>query len=371
MGKAIARITDAPTSWTEYAYVIAGVPSAGVATPNKQFIDLGSVSGGANTRAAGLSLDFDANFDDSVFDVRLWMANNPRFTGHNWFMDIGAAKTFPAVSETAPLTTGIELPCSPANAPLTRWAGATMYNATDNRIQELIVQLQTDAGARIVNPQSQVYTPPVLVLDFQRMDQAISGLNTDQFSADLESGHLFTFSDVELYRIDINGCWVNLSSIREETFEISNFAENVDWRKGKPMTTVIQALSNTISEVKFQLAQETPAISGEGIDIKPVNNTKDKTIDVRNSGRKRPTIESGFALRWRSEGGFQFTFIMDRAHLTRTGPIMPGASDAFAEAEYTITALQSGCDKDVSNLTCSVVPEQSSCFIPICANVTA
>lgn len=358
---AVPKVSYEPTTWSEWSYLLNEVPTDQTETPNIDGVDMGTIVQGTIGEVKGLSVNFNADFDDTIFDVYMYLANNPEHPGHSWLMDVGAAATFPATIITALPNA---MPCNPIAGAASRFLGAAMYNSSDKRIQEIIIQLEASATAKIYDAAQKIYSLPHLVIGFQRLDQVFSALEVEQMGADIDRGHLAIFSDVNLFHISETGCWTRIATIREDTFDLSSFVETIEWRKGKPTVTYYQARSNTVAEAKFQLAQVTPAFEALALDTKPIINNQDKTIVVNLDGIKKPTREARFAIQYSTEGGFQKTWYVNRGKIIPSASFQPGSAE-FAEQEFTITALASGCNRSVIDLICSLVPQQEACWLPL------
>lgn len=366
----IAKITEEQPPISQWTGAAATLPTAGTETPNINVLDFGSVAAGSNSDAKAITVNFPPDFDDSVFGVRIWGANLPGFTGHNWFYEASATANFPVGTLSTALTNGVQLYGNPTQSD---WKAASLYDSTDKRVQEMIFQLQTAAGAKSFNVADYELTPPMLYIEMERRDRAVSANEADFVSFDEVTGHLFTYSSVDLFeivRVGNNEFWNMIGGVKEDSITIEFSTTKIDWKKGKPAATFQQAVSEAMASMTFKVDALYPKIIAQSIDGTVVSNAFNHTLDVSLETKSRPTVEAGYAMRWITQGGHVIYFIINRGSLAATGGYQPGATD-FAGQEFKLTALVSaGCGGKLATYQISDVPIETACLLPLTYAVT-
>lgn len=382
MSCAVDRIEAVCPPFSTWVGAIITDPVAGTETTDVEELDMGTVAAASNSDAKALTLEFPADFDDSVFATRgftIWLANNPGLTGHTWAAEFEAGATFPAVSLDAVLagTTAAAIANNPWDA--ARHVGTSgEYDGTGNRIANILLQLQLAAGSTVRNQSNEIATCPVMVLEFPRMDEAVTQLRAGDFPLDEEKGHLFAYSEMRVYEISgavgVQGSaerWQLLGSIKDDTVEMTEDRELIDWRRGKPESTVHQAVSNATASCTFQFDQAFPDFEARALQTTAAEVTERDTIEysVDSESCSSGVIERGYCIEWRTIGGFIKRKFYPRGILRMTGSTMPGGTE-FAAQTFEITALAAGVKRILSKTVCTKTPIEQA-FMPITYNATA
>ena len=382
MACAVDRIEAVCPPFSTWTGAVTTDPVAGTEVTDVEELDMGTAAAAANTDAKALTLEFPSSFDDSVFasnGFTVWMMNNPGLTGHTWAAEFEAGAVFPAVSLDAVLagTTAATLANNPWTA--ARHIGTSgEYDATNNRIATMLLQLQLAAGATPRNQGLSLETCPVMVLEFPRMDPAVTALGADDHPLDEEKGHLFEYSEVKVYEISgavgVQGSaerWQLLGSIKDDSVEMTEDRELIDWRRGKPESTVHQAVSNATASCTFNFDQAFPDFEARALQTTATEVASRATVEhsVDSFSCSAGVIERGYCIEWRTIGGFIKRKYYPRGVLRMTGSTMPGGSE-FGSRTFEITALASGVKRILSKTVCTKTPVEQA-FMPITYITTA
>lgn len=329
---------------------------ANTETEDYQLADFGTVAASSNSTEKYLSLEFNADFggsSDAVYeDIRVWLANSPERTNSGLYIQGNTVKATPG---TVTLPSGTLIGTNPFNAK--KLAAGTYYQSGDKAIRYLQMQLQNGVSTAY-NLSNEYRENPVIMVDFQRRDSAVSKLNTYDILNDARGfGHLFTYSDVALYAaLDSNrAVWQYVSGIKDNSFSINQGQERVSWTTGKPDVTFHELISSVVTEAKFKLDSISPAWRAIAFNTTATENATDNTIDWEQSGIARPPVYYKYALEWRTMGGFRVWLEMPKGSLTPAGEEAPGGDD-FAGLDFMIKGLAYGVNKTVSKMRVSRTP---------------
>lgn len=382
MSCAVERIKFVCPDWSEWTGVFATDPiTAGTEQANVVELDMGSASSGTNTDAKAVSLEFPDSFDDSVFasnGFHIWLANDPGLADHVWAAEFEGGALFPAVSLDAVLagTTAKKIASNPWDT--ARHIGtAGEYDAattpSDKRIATILLQLQLGAASALRNSKNELTFCPWLIAEFPRMDAGVTTLRPDSGSFDEEAGHFFAFSEMKIWEISdsvgVQGSterWNLLGSIRDSTVEMTANREIIEWRRGKPLTTVHQAISDATAVITFAFDQPTPDFEARSNQTTAQNFDSRATVGYAIDGRScnNGVIERGYCVEWTTIGGFIKRAYVPRGVLKRTGAVMPGGESEFASQQFEITGLAAGVNKILLQEECTKTPVEQA-ILPI------
>lgn len=330
-------------------------------------LDLGSIGAGTNGDCRGLTLKYAAGFDDSLYDdIRLWIVNMLDLTDHSVeiAVDDRVALVFPTGTADVAISGSQLAAYDPyhANSIFANGAVADIYTPATKLLESILIQAQGGTAPETFD-WSKVYMPnPALVIEMPRVDKDVTSLSADYDTMDIIGGQLFTFSEVELYGIreNANGdeMWQLIAQIKDQSFDINDGEEVITWTKGKPAIPYHQAISEVMTEVKFQLDEETPKFIASAFDEVAVDNATDATIDFSLTGLSRPVVYQKFGVQWYTQGGFLVRKILPKVKLVKSGSMTPGGDD-FAGSEYTMTTLAADSfSKVLSTLKVTKVPTE-------------
>lgn len=363
-------------TWTQWIAAGDDDPLTGTPNSNIPYVLFPGINPTENTNAVALTLDFDPDFDHSVYSkVRIWAQNIPAFTDHHWVAEFARSVVFPTALDD-PLINGVTLPGSPHDAttiPLTGTASGPssaapdVYNVAGRRIQTLLLQLQAGASAYPFAQHLSVLEPIILNMEFLRRPEGGSGLQAFANGAfslnDLINGSLFTFSEVHLYLNDQRrisetvtlNYWQRLGAIKDENVTLTSTEEEVTWMKGKPQGVVHAARSAATSTVVFRLDSINPALEALAFHTAVDYDGNHQVIRVSHDVSTSRQREKAFALRFVTQDGFVVTWLWPRAALRVTGAFNPGEQD-FAGKEFTLTSRITGTSRQLSVFEISEQP---------------
>lgn len=356
------RITDLVGSYSDWTGA-----SGATENTNQTSLDFGTVAASASGTHKNLSVEFTAGSSTVYDDIRFWLLNDRAWTAHTWYAKLVTTATTPA---TTALTGGAAIGTSPDGA--TKGAAGTYFNVSSNAaIRYLQLQLQVGSSPSVINQGNELLMNPILVTEFQRTAQATTKLRGDYTAIETyDQGYLFTFSDVNLYKIDGtgDGRWQLIAAIKEDSFDLNLAQERVEWMKGKPSATYHQAISKVMTECKFKVDMIDPKWMSLAFDTSATEDTTDNTVDVAIDTYTRPVQYPAWVIEWRMIGGFMARLYVPKGKLSLSGSLQPGGSE-FAGAEFTLTGLANG-NRRVSTLRTSLTPIEQA-MIPLTFNATA
>jgi hypothetical protein len=359
----IARqIFKCPT-WSEWTTpTVATDPTAtGTEVTGKTLLDMGTVAGGSNTDAVGLTIEFESNFDDSVFGaLKFWIRNLPDKTGHTWAAEFATGAIMPAVSLDAVLAGGSAqtLTGNPWDSGVLAAAAGTEYDATNKRIENIILQLQAGASADTWNQSLSLYECPELIVEVERRDNASTTILPELAGfTSQDRGHLFTKSDVEVMIESASGSWRRLGAIKDEEFSLTLGQEFADWRRGSTLTTFHKAVSDATSMAEFTIYNCDPELLALALQGNSVDDSGKRAVLFDHTGAPcQPGVtETVFVFQWRTLGGHIVRARVPRGVLTMTGAMTPGTTD-FSGVTFQVEGLASGASKSLTQIAWSRVP---------------
>lgn len=326
MAATIARILAAIPDISSWSFTAATAPSATTETPDIEELDLGSAAASANGPARAITLEFADDFDDSVFGVDFWGCNLPTLGGYLISIEQGNAAVFAATATTA-LTNGVSLPGSPLSAVR---GLANLYQSSNKRVREIILQFQRGAGTSLWNQANEEAAPPYLIMEVLRRLKTTTRLRIDGPMLDKIAGHGFKFTDVQLY---INRGttavpkWHWVEAVKENTIELTESEEHAEWAKDHPQSVYQTARQKLTAELAFQLDVEDPILLPMLNQTSAKRDTTRDLLTYKQSTRNADTIELEMAIRYRTTGGHTVTKRMPRVTLMQDGANTPGSDD--------------------------------------------
>ncbi len=348
------RVSQVCPKWSEWIDVLfAADPIAtGTEVPDKTAIDMGAAPGvSTNSDAQALTLEMPSNFDDSVhnIDSLLWLANNPQKTDITFVAEYETGAVMPAVSLDAPLagTTAATLAGSPYQVPAAhKKTTVNEYDATENRIETIIIQLQQGLAAPAYKQDEAIHLAPQLMIESPRTEFGAQDriLREDAISMDLESGHLFAYPNDRIYFVEnidtSTEQWLLLPDVREDSIEYTAAKDFAIWKKGRPEVEFHRAISTVEATLTFTTGQMSPELLALSMQTTATRNSSRRDISVSIDGATCITgvREGTWVHEYQTIGGFVCRMIIGRGVLKLTGP---GGGD-FMEHTWEVTALARG-----------------------------
>jgi hypothetical protein len=274
---------------------------------------------------------------------------------------------FPAGTLTTALSGGgvTTLPGSPKFAKTGTANGAAsstpdIYIPASRRIGNIILQLQAAANALAYNQLQSIFSAPLLRIEIPRRQATANEFfgGTDLPNLDLQTGHGFMFSDVEIFKVLNAGTiaerWLSIGAIKDESVSINNEETHVEWMKYKPNVTIHRARASFTDELTFRLDEMNPNVWAQALQTTPVVDFDDEVVRISHEARLSRVIEGYFVAQWRTLGLFISRALIPRGILT-IAALSPGEQD-FAGREVTLSGLATVSNKRVLDYEVSLVP---------------
>jgi hypothetical protein len=379
MSCAVARVSEVCGLWSVWtgAAAAADPVTTGTETAGIEMVDLGTIAPNSNSDladAGALTVEFPSSFDDSINTIgaKIWLSNKPPQTGHVFAAEFASGAILPAVTTDADLAgaTAAVLGNSPYYPAATHLKTTNAeYSTVNNRIATILLQAQPATGAEAWDVHDNIYTCPRLCLETPRTDFAAEDRILDEryIDADIETGHLMAYPNMELFYIQNYGSsaevWHKMDSVREDSIEIELNKEFVEYKKGKPQYTVHMAVSAVTGMIRFSSAQNLPKLVATALQTTASRISSDRVIRVSHNADTciSGVIESGWAVRFSTIGGFKCTYRVGRGVLKPAGAYT-GGTDSFSEQPYEITALGRGSQRELSVIDMSDTPILTTCL---------
>lgn len=377
---AIKRIADECPLFHEWTGVINTSPSVDEGAVDS--IDMGSVALSAESTVKAAALHYTTDFNDSVYsNINVWMKNKRNKTGHAWDIEFESAATFPVAALDDPLIAGVEIPGSPGGV----WAtmptiaqvlgtadgaasvGTDEYDPVTKKIRWMLLQLTLAAAADKWDTSKEIYQPPSLVLDVARTDWDVTGLREDEQAADLDTGHLFQYSEVTIFEVLTdaagNEYWMEYEAVKDDSVTKSYTEEHVEWSKGKPTVVYHEARSAVTAGFNFNFAEQDPQRIAQLFQTAPARDATNRVFTFKVGAKTSAVIERKYVIECRTHGGFIIRTVFPRAVVVPNGDYTPGSAE-FAEQPFMLKGLASGSQRSVSIETWTDTPVEQS-TIPI------
>ncbi len=365
----IVEVCPTVSEWTGAA-AAADPIATGTEVEDNDVLDLGTVAAAANSDLANggaVTIEFSSAFDDTINtkDSYIWMMNKPTFTDHEFAAEYESGAVLPTGTTSALLAgmTAATLAGSPYQTNHRISPGsAAEYDATENRIETMLLQYQAGAAAKTWDWSKSVHDCPRLVHETSRTDFDADDrvLLEDNITAVLEAGHFFGFPNFKVYFVTDVGTtdekWNILDSVREDTVEVNFNKELIEWRKGRPSAVVHQALSTSEAMISFSAAENVPKLVAQSLHTDASRIAGDRVIrtNIDTNSCQQGVKEAGWVVEWDLLGKFKCRFRINRGTLKATSGYA-GSGD-FSETTYEVMGLASGTTGNLARLDCSDTP---------------